>query len=277
MNNNTQGRGGRGNRSGRGRSYGNSNNNNKNNKNKNNKNEKNQLKIPEEALKELGQNIYVINKSFQADKFVKTTEAIINCIRANYKRSEDIVKALRVPKDIDWKKHPDKPTAPTDKTGAMKIDFSTQEGYEYKLKYESFMRRKEQFITNRSNTQGLIYNQCTKEAKNKLEARSDYNELRDDPFKLLIALKELTHNYEDSKYYIGSVMSSLCTYFNVRQQEGESLVDYSKRFKNAKDIKDNLYGSFNLKHALERTEECKNATQSEKKDMAAEAIGQAEA
>ena len=115
MNNNTQGRGGRGNRSGRGRSYGNSNNNNKNNKNKNNKNEKNQLKIPEEALKELGQNIYVINKSFQADKFVKTTEAIINYIRANYKRSEDIVKALRVPKDIDWKNCPDKPPAPPDK------------------------------------------------------------------------------------------------------------------------------------------------------------------
>ena len=140
MNDDTQGRGGRG-RSGRGRSYGSGNDNNKNNKNENNKDEKNQLKIPEEALKELGQNIYVINKSFQADKFVKTTEAIINHIRANYERSEDIVKALRVPEDIDWKNHPDKPAAPIDKkTGAVKIDFSTQEGYEYELEYESFMR-----------------------------------------------------------------------------------------------------------------------------------------
>ena len=83
MNNNTQGRGGRGNGSGRGRSYGNSNNNNENNKNENNKDERNEIKVPEEALKELGQNVYVIGKSFQADKYVKTTDATINHMRAN--------------------------------------------------------------------------------------------------------------------------------------------------------------------------------------------------
>ena len=55
------------------------------------------------------------------------------------------------PKDIDWKKHPDEPTAPVDKTGALKIDFSTQEGHKCKIDYESFMRRKEQCITNKSN------------------------------------------------------------------------------------------------------------------------------
>ena len=76
MNNNTQGRGGRGNRSGRGRSHGNNNNNNKNNKKKSN-DEKNKIKIPEEALKELGHNVCVIGKANQADKFAKTTEAII--------------------------------------------------------------------------------------------------------------------------------------------------------------------------------------------------------
>ena len=96
MNNNTQGRGGRGNRSGRGGSYGNrnNNNNNKNNKNKNNKDEKNKIRVPEEALKELGQNVHIVGKTNQADKYVKTTEAIINCIRTNYKRSEDVVGAL---------------------------------------------------------------------------------------------------------------------------------------------------------------------------------------
>ena len=93
MNNDTQGRGGRG-RSGRGRSHGNNNNDNKNNKKKSN-DEKNEIKIPEEALKELGQNVCVIGKANQADKFAKTTEAIMNHARANCKRSDDIVKALR--------------------------------------------------------------------------------------------------------------------------------------------------------------------------------------
>ena len=45
--------------------------------------------------------------------------------------------------------------------------------------------------------------------KSKLEARADYKDLQNDVFKLLIALKELTHNYEDSRYYIGSIMTSL--------------------------------------------------------------------
>ena len=94
---------------------------------------------------------------------------------------------------------------------------------------------------------------------------------------MLIALKELTHNYEDSRCCIGSVMTSLYNFFYVKQEQGESLVDYSKRFKNAKDIKDNLYGPFNLKHALDRTDKCESATNNEQKEMAKKAIGQAEA
>ena len=84
-------------------------------------------------------------------------------MRANCKRSEDIVMALRKLEDIEWTEHPDKPTAPTSKTG--KTDFNTQEGHEHKVEFESFQRRKEQCITNKSNAQGLICNQCTKEVK----------------------------------------------------------------------------------------------------------------
>ena len=54
--------------------------------------------------------------------------------------------------------------------------------------------------------------------------------MQNDPFKLLIALTELTHNCEDSKYCIGSVMTAMHNFLNVKQDLGESLVDYSKRF-----------------------------------------------
>ena len=166
--NDNQGRGGRG-RSGGGRSH--NNNNNRNNENEND-NEKNEIRAPEDACKDMGQNFHVVGKTDQADKCVKTTEVILNHMRANCKRSEDVVMALRKLEDIEWTEHPDKPTAPASKTG--KIDFNTQEGYECEAEFESFQRRKEQCITNRSDAQGLIYNQCTKEVKNKLEARSDF-------------------------------------------------------------------------------------------------------
>ena len=119
MNRNNQGRSGG--RSGRGRGHGNNNNNNKNNKNKN-KDERNEVKVPEEALKELRQNVYVAGKAHQADKFAKTTEVIMNCARANYERSEDIVMALRGPAEFNWDKCPDKPIAPV-VTG--KVDLNT--------------------------------------------------------------------------------------------------------------------------------------------------------
>ena len=162
MNDNTQGRGGRG-RSGRGRSYGNDNNNDKNNKKKSN-DEKNKIKIPEEASKELGQNVHVIGKANQADEFVKTTEAIMNCTRANCKRSEDVVKALRAPEDIDWKNHPDKPKAPTTANGNV-VNFNSQAGYECKVEFESFQRRKEQCIANESNAQGSFLINALKKSK----------------------------------------------------------------------------------------------------------------
>ena len=84
-------------------------------------------------------------------------------------------------------------------------------------------------------------------------------------------------HYEDREYCIGSAMTLFYNFFDVKQEYGESLVNYSKRFKNAKDIKDDLCGSFNVKHALSRNDECNDATQSDQKDRAMEAIGQAEA
>ena len=51
----------------------------------------------------------------------------------------------------------------------------------------------------------------------------------------------------------------------------------NSKFRKVKDIEDNLCGSFDLKHALDGTDEHKNATGSEQKDMAKKAMGQAEA
>ena len=136
MNDNEQGRG----RSGGGKGHGNKNSNDKNNKNEN-KDERNKIKVPNEALKELGQNVHLTGKANQADEFAKTAEAIINCVRANHKRSEDVVVALRGPAEFDFDNAPDEPKAPVQKG---KIDFNAQAGYECKVAFEIFQRRKEQ-------------------------------------------------------------------------------------------------------------------------------------
>ena len=181
---NNQGRGrGRPGRGGQGR--GRSNNNRRNNNSNSNKKK---LTLPDDAVKELGENIYVINQSGQADKYVKTTEAILNYIQKNYKYGDDIRKALKQESDFDFDTI--QPTISGDK-----IDTTTPKGFKYKLEMERFFKRQDQYETNKTNAHGLIYGQCTLAVKSKLQSRKDWNEIEDDVFKLLIALREITHNY----------------------------------------------------------------------------------
>ena len=63
---------------------------------------KKKLILPDDAEKELGDNIYIINHSGQADKYVKTTEAILNYIQKTYKNGEDLKKALKREQDLDF-------------------------------------------------------------------------------------------------------------------------------------------------------------------------------
>ena len=259
-NNNNAGRGrgrpGRGNQ-GRGRSNnGRSNNNNNRNKKK--------LTLPDDAVKELGENIYIINQSGQADKYVKTTEAILNYVQKNYKYGDDIKKALRQESDFDFDA-----IQPTISGG--KIDVTTPEGFKYKLEMERFFKRQDQYTTNKTNAHGLIYGQCTLAVKSKLQARKDWNEIEEDVFKLLIALREITHNYQDSRYYIASVATSIRNMFNMKQEQYESLVDFSKRYKNAKDIMETRFGKLDMSHSLKHDADYAAADTDTKKDLAEKA------
>ena len=162
---------------------------------------KKKLILPDDAEKELGDNIYIINHSGQADKYVKTTEAILNYIQKTYKNGEDLKKALKREQDLDFTVL--EPTAPGT------IDNTTPAGFKYKLEMEQHYRRLNQYETNKSNAHALIYGQCSLAVKNKLQARKDWDVVQEDPFKLLIAIKEITHNYQDSRYYIGTVATAI--------------------------------------------------------------------
>ena len=56
--------------------------------------------LPDDAVAELGENIYVANQPGQADKFVKTIEAILNYIQKTSNQGEDIKRALKSEKHL---------------------------------------------------------------------------------------------------------------------------------------------------------------------------------
>ena len=227
-------------------------------------NSKKKVILPDDAIAELGENIYVINQPGQADKFIKTTEAILNHIQKTYKQGDDIKRALKDESEFDFAAV--EPTSP-----GTKIDTTTPAGFKYKLQMESHFKREEQYRSNKSNAHALIYGQCTLAVKNQLQSRQDWKIVQDDPFELLKALREITHKYQDSRYAIGTIATSIRTFFTMKQDNAESLVAYAKRFKNAKDIMETHFGKLDMSNSLLGTPSCDTATLKEKEVLAQDA------
>ena len=67
---------------------------------------------------------------------------------------------------------------------------------------------------------------------------------------LLEAIREIIHNYQDSKYPIALIFRSIRVFINIKQEEKESLADFTKRFRNLKDIMEAQAGKFQLREYI---------------------------
>ena len=77
--------------------------------------------------------------------------------------------------------------------------------------------------------------------RGKLERRKNWADIKG-PIELLAAIKELTHNYQDSKYPITSIYKSIKTLMNIKQDDKEATADFVIRFRNSKDIMEVQHG-----------------------------------
>jgi hypothetical protein len=64
--------------------------------------------------------------------------------------------------------------------------------------------------------------------KNKIESRTDYATIQQDPIELLKAIKEHALNYQEQRYKHMIVLDAMTTLFGKKQQDNESLRDYMK-------------------------------------------------
>jgi len=71
----------------------------------------------------------------------------------------------------------------------------------------------------------------------KIEARKDFeSNIKNNPIELLKSIKLHSMNYQEHCYEMAIILDSMKTMFNIRQKEQESLTDYTKRFKTARDL-----------------------------------------
>ena len=107
---------------------------------------------------------------------------------------------------------------------------------EFKIKYEKYDGRINQYRRNKTSAAALLWKQWSSGMRAKLQARTDFEQIEKDPIELLKAIQEHSMNYESSQYKMKIIIDAVKNFVNTRQRHGESLTDYLGRFKATKDV-----------------------------------------
>ena len=210
------GRGGRGNSSGR------SNN--------------NQAKV-DANKKSLNDYIYRIGSSKQASDFVTITKYLINHIKKTFEFGDDTAEALETRAEFDIDKFMPTMNESSDPDNAIKKRQDMQFRILYEAEITSFVNRKDKYKSNCGKSYAFIYGQCNKAMQAKIQARQDYSsKIKNNPIELLNAIEEHSLSYQENKYEMSVIFDALKNLVNLKQKDEESLIDYTARFKSAKDV-----------------------------------------
>ena len=99
-----------------------------------------------------------------------------------------------------------------------------------------FRRRIIAYKANTMKAYALIWDKCARSMKNKIEERSDYAGMENDPISLLQAIKEHSLNYQKNKYAMSIIYEAYNNLFTTKQIDNESLQEYTQRFKTATEV-----------------------------------------
>jgi hypothetical protein len=131
-----------------------------------------------------------------------------------------------------------------------------QNGYdiEYKEALRKYNLQCDVYKDNKIKAFALIFSFCNKIMQNRIEEISDYEtRVRDNPFELLAEIKRKMYDPARAKYEFVTLTESLRRILDCKQLEDESLVDYTKKFKQARDIMKDSVGDEILHKFVEKT------------------------
>ena len=179
---------------------------------------------------------YYLGSSKQASDYETTTEYLINYIKKVFDYGSDIGIALKSLEPINtsvWKPRMQVSIATTEEDRAAE---NRQYEIEFKADYDTYSKRVQAYENNNTKAYALLWERCNKAMKNKIEARSDYNRIENNPITLLMAIKEHALNFQENRYSMSIILDAMRTLLFTKQKEGESLQDYTKRFRVARDV-----------------------------------------
>lgn len=187
--------------------------------------------------KVLADYVFRLGTSKQASEFDLVSQYIINHIRKEYTNGDDIGDALEDRKDVDLNGF--KPRLELSQNqDDIERDKEDQENEKiFEAQVRVFVQRKAVYETNKRKAFALIYEQCHKTLQAKLKARTNYDqEIKGNPIAMLKAIQEHTMSYQENRYDAKIMIDALRSMLFTKQRDDEDLVDFTRRFKAARDF-----------------------------------------
>jgi hypothetical protein len=186
-----------------------------------------------EIKKSVNDNNYYLGSAKQASDYEMTTEFLINYIIKTFEYGNDIGQALT---ELEYPDHDSwRPTMQQSTYLGNDLDDEAQRAFEnkqfeikFKSEFDDFRIRKRTLDSNKPKAYAFLWEHCTKGMKNKIKSQTNYATIQQDPIELLKAIKEHALNYQEQRYKHTIVFDAMTTRFGTKQQDNESLQDYTK-------------------------------------------------
>ena len=219
-----------------------------------------------ESRKSMSDYIYYIGTSKQASDYVVVTKYLINHIQKTYINGEDIGKALETRMPLDFATLMPRLQISTSDDKSDQERENEQFKMLYKAEIDSYVKRKDTYHSNIGNAYALVYGQCSKAMQSKLQSRTDFEtKIKGNPIELLCGIQEHSISYQEHQYEMTIIADAMCNLVNLKQKEDESLIDYTGRFKSAKDILETqIGGPIRLTKYIETMKDSKTPEKNEK-------------
>ena len=141
---------------------------------------------------------YYLGSAKQASDYETTTEYLINSIKKVFDYGKSIGTALKLLEPMStsaWKPSMQASLATTNEEHSAE---NRQYEIEFKADYDAYSKRALPYENNNTKAYELLWERCNKAMKNKIEARSDYVKIKNNPITLLISIKEHTLNIQEN-------------------------------------------------------------------------------
>ena len=152
------------------------------------------------SKKSINNQIFQIGTNKQASEYETTAEFVINYIKRTFEHGNDIAETLQTLKNQNTESWMPslKMSVAIDQT--IQSRENKQYDLEYKARLEQAMKRIDQYNQNLHKAYAFLWEKCSRAMQNKIADCKEYDtEIYNKPIKLLIAIKQHSLNFQDSK------------------------------------------------------------------------------